>query len=186
MIQKKICMVGAFGTGKTWMRCTESFKIRVEGAFGKGVYSKDLMLHLIGLIGAEGANYKALEFSGGTIRSLSMDARATLSNMAVECGAKVGLIGIDDVSHAWLKEHGRSDVKSPDLTPDKNAAYERVIEIDAAKLKPTLSCPHFVDNTKTIDEVERVHGLEVTISTTAGDRAKGISLLRALGFPFND
>ncbi len=166
----------AFGLGKTWLRCPETFKMRAEGRLPKGVYSKDLMLHFIGLIGAEGANYKAVEFSGSAIRALTMDARATMSNMAVECGAKVGLIGIDDVSLAWLKLHGRAPKQLPDLEPDRDAVYERVIEIDAEKLKPTLSCPHFVDNTRTIDDVERVRVDQVFLGTSTNGRIEDLRI----------
>jgi len=169
----------AFGLGKTWLRCPETVKIRVEGPFPKGVYSKDLMLHIIGKIGADGANYEALELGGGTIRALPMHARITLSNMAVECGAKVGLIEPDEITHAWLREHGR-DHKFPDLTPDKDAVYERVIEIDAAKLKPTIACPHFVDNTKTIDEAERVHVDQVFIGTCTNGRIEDLRIAAAI------
>jgi 3-isopropylmalate/(R)-2-methylmalate dehydratase large subunit len=169
----------AFGLGKTWMRCPETFKVRVEGEFPKGVYSKDLMLHIIGLIGADGATYKALELCGGTIDGLSMDARATMSNMAVESGAKVGLIRPNGVAKKWMEEHGRADAYR-DIAPDADAAYERVIEIDAAKLKPTLACPHFVDNTKTIDEVERIPVQQVFLGTSTNGRLEDLRIAAAM------
>lgn len=169
----------AFALGKTWMRCPETFKIRVEGEFGKGVYSKDLMLHIIGMIGADGANYKALELCGGTIESLSMDARATMSNMAVESGAKVGLIAPDKVTLDWMKAHGR-EAGYEEISADPDATYERVIEIDASKLKPTLACPHFVDNTKVIDDVERIPVQQVFLGTSTNGRLEDLRIAAAI------
>lgn len=154
----------AFGLGKTWMRCPETFKIRVEGELPKSVYSKDMMLHIIGRIGADGATYKALEFCGGTVAGLSMEARVTMSNIAVECGAKAGLIAPDETTRAWLRDHGREDKFVP-LRADPDAEYEREIEVDASRLVPTVSCPHFVDNAATIDAVERVKVHQVFIGT---------------------
>ena len=154
----------AFALGKTWLRCPETFKVRVEGEFPKGVYSKDLMLHIIGSIGADGATYKALELCGNTIDRLSMTSRITMSNIAVESGAKTGLVAPDETTRAYLREHGRED-KFVELRPDPDAEYERVIEMDVSTLKPTIAVPHFVDNTKTIDEVERVHVDQVFIGT---------------------
>ena len=154
----------AFGFGKTWMRCPETFKLRVEGELPKGVYSKDLMLHVIGDIGADGATYKALELCGSTVKSLTMNARITMSNIAVECGAKVGLIAPDETTHTYLREHGRED-RFVELRADDDAEYERVMEMDVSGLKPTIACPHFVDNTRTVDEVERVHVEQVYIGT---------------------
>lgn len=169
----------AFGLGKTWMRCPETFKIQVEGKFPKGVYSKDLMLHIIGMIGADGATYKALELCGSTIDGLSMDARATMSNMAVECGAKVGLIRPNGVAKEWMEKHGRA-AGYKDIAPDADAQYERVIEIDASKLKPTIACPHFVDNTKTIDEVERIKVHQVFLGTSTNGRLEDLRIAAAI------
>ena len=169
----------AFGLGKTWMRCPETFKVRVEGELPKGVYSKDLMLHIIGTIGADGATYKALEFHGETVANLSMDARITLSNIAVESGAKAGLIPTDDTTRAFLEAHGRSDAFK-DVRPDDDAEYERVIEIDATALKPTFACPHFVDNTKTIEEIERVAVHQVFLGTCTNGRMEDMKIAASI------
>ncbi len=135
----------AFGLGKTWLKVPHSYKVVVRGAFKPNICSKDLMLQLIGTIGADGATYKALEFCGETIENMSMSERFTLANMAVEAGAKVGLFETDDKTRAYLKEHGRED-KFKEIKIDAGAKYERTIEIDASKIEPTVSCPHTVDN----------------------------------------
>ena len=138
--------------GKTWLRVPETFKVEITGSFQPGVYPKDLILHLIGLIGADGATYKALEFCGDTVEKMSQSGRLTLSNMAVEAGAKVGLFASDNTTKEFLKEHKRTkDFRK--IEPDEDAKYERIIKIDASKLLPTISFPHTVDNTKTIDQI---------------------------------
>ncbi len=161
--------------GKTWMRVPETIKILVQGKFQKGVYSKDLMLHLIGKIGADGATYKALEFSGTTIDNMAMTDRLTLSNMAVEAGAKAGLIVSDEKTRQYLKENSRELDYTP-ITPDPDAEYERTITIDASELKPTISLPHTVDNTKTIDELGKIKIDQVFIGTCTNGRLQDLKI----------
>lgn len=155
--------------GKTWFRVPETFKIFVTGEFPIGVFAKDLILHLIGLIGADGATYKALEFCGPTIEKMSMDSRFTLSNMAVEAGAKVGLIASDETTKKYLEKMGRGP-KWRSITADPDAEYERVIEIDVSDLKPTVSFPHTVDNTKTIEEAVGIVINQVFLGTCTNSR----------------
>ncbi len=155
--------------GRTWFRVPETFKIHVTGEFPLGVFPKDLILHLIGQIGADGATYKALEFCGPTIENMPMAGRFTLSNMAVEAGAKVGLIASDDVTKAYLEKMGRGGKYVP-LKADADAVYERVIEIDASKLKPTISFPHTVDNTRTIDQAAGTKIDQVFLGTCTNSR----------------
>lgn len=159
--------------GKTWMKVPQTFKIVVEGEFQKGVYAKDLILHLIGLIGADGATYKALEFHGSTIENMTMADRFTLANMAVEAGAKAGLFETDEKTRAYLKEKGRED-KFAEIKPDEDAVYERVIEIDASKLEPTVSCPHTVDNTKLAKELKDIKVNQVFIGTCTNGRIEDL------------
>ncbi len=155
--------------GKTWFRVPETIKIYVTGEFQPGVFPKDLILHLIGLIGADGATYMALEFCGPAINNLDMSGRFTLANMAVEAGAKVGLIASDETTHRYLDEMGRGDKWIP-LTADDDARYQRVIEIDVSKLVPTVSYPHTVDNTHTIDEAAGIAIDQVFLGTCTNSR----------------
>lgn len=165
----------AMALGKTWMKVPQTFKIVVEGDFQKGVYAKDLILHLIGMIGADGATYKALEFHGSTIENMSMADRFTLANMAVEAGAKAGLFVTDEKTKAYLKEKGRED-KFVEIKPDSDAIYERVIEIDASKLEPTVSCPHTVDNTKLAKDLKDIKVNQVFIGTCTNGRIEDLRI----------
>lgn len=134
-----------FALGKTWFRVPESFKIEVSGGFPKWVVAKDLILHLIGVLGTDGATYKALEFSGETVTNMTISQRLTIANMAVEAGAKVGLFPSDDVTRRYLLARGRASKYRP-LGPDADASYERRIAINVAQLEPLVAMPHSVDN----------------------------------------
>ncbi len=161
--------------GKTWLKVPSTYKIVLEGEFPKGVYAKDLILHLIGLIGADGATYKALEFTGSAVKNLSMSDRFTISNMAVEAGAKAGLFETDEKTFEYLKEHSRAD-KYKQIKADSDAVYERVININLNNLKPTISCPHTVDNTKTIDEIDKIEINQVYIGTCTNGRIEDLRI----------
>ena len=142
--------------GKTWLRVPETYKVNVTGKFPVGVYPKDLILHLIGMIGADGATYKSLEFGGPAIDNMAMEGRFTLANMAVEAGAKAGLIASDKITKAYLKKMGRVN-KWREIKPDFDAEYERIIDIDVSTLKPIISYPHTVDNMRDIDQSVKDH-----------------------------
>ena len=159
------CMAGALGAfatgmgstdvavamalGHNWFMVPETLRIELEGAFAPGVGPKDLMLTLIGRIGADGATYQALEFGGPAAAALPMSGRLTLANMAVESGAKVGLFPSDDITREYMEKHGRGAAWRP-LRPDDGAAYARTLRIDLGSLEPTVACPHRVDNTATV------------------------------------
>jgi 3-isopropylmalate/(R)-2-methylmalate dehydratase large subunit len=155
--------------GKTWFKVPETIRIEVSGKFQTGVFSKDLILYLIGMIGADGATYKALEFGGSTIDKMTMESRFVLSNMAVEAGAKVGLIASDRATREYLKSLGRLKDWQP-LIPDADANYVRVIKIDAAKLEPQIAFPHTVDNTRSISSAKGKHIDQVFIGTCTNGR----------------
>ncbi|MBQ9246817.1 3-isopropylmalate dehydratase large subunit [bacterium] len=167
------------GLGKTWLKVPSTYKIVVEGSFPKGVYAKDLILHLIGLIGADGATYKALEFTGSGVKNMTMSDRFTISNMAVEAGAKAGLFETDEKTLEYLKEHNRAD-KFKEIKADEDAVYEKVIKINLNELKPTISCPHTVDNTKTIDEMEHTEINQVYIGTCTNGRIEDLRIAASI------
>jgi 3-isopropylmalate/(R)-2-methylmalate dehydratase large subunit len=161
--------------GKTWLRVPETFKVEVNGRLQSGVYPKDIILHLIGTIGADGATYKALEFCGETIDKMSMSGRLTLSNMAVEAGAKAGLIASDETTKQFLKKQGRAS-KFRKIAPDKDAVYERVIQMDASELVPVVAFPHTVDNVKTIDEAKGIKINQVFVGTCTNGRLEDLKV----------
>jgi len=165
--------------GKTWFKVPETFRIEVEGEFQPGVYSKDLILFLIGMLGADGATYKALEFGGSTIEKMSMEARFVLSNMAVEAGAKTGLIASDGKTKQYLKARGRVKDWRP-LIPDKDARYERVIKIDARKLTPQIAFPHTVDNTRSVQEAKQIKIDQVFLGTCTNGRIEDLKIAASI------
>lgn len=162
--------------GKTWLKVPATFKIEVNGKFQKGICSKDLMLHLIGMIGADGATYKSLEFCGDTIENMSMSERFTLANMAVEAGGKCGLFATDSKTKEFLNAHGRKD-KFIELKPDKDAIYERIIEINAAEITHTVACPHTVDNIKPADELNDMKVQQVFVGTCTNGRIEDLRIV---------
>ena len=169
----------AMALGKTWLKVPATYKIVVRGHFKPGICSKDLMLYLIGMIGADGATYKALEFSGDTIENISMSERFTLANMAVEAGAKCGLFVADEKTKEFLRERGRED-KFRQILPDKDAVYEKVIEINAEDVPHTVSCPHTVDNTKTVEELKNVKVNQVYVGTCTNGRIEDLRIVAGI------
>lgn len=161
--------------GKTWLRVPETFKIYVHGKFPRAVYSKDLALYIIGLIGADGATYKALEFTGPTISEMSMESRFVLTNMAVEAGAKTGLCATDDKTKVYLKKCGREN-KFRELKPTADAKYERIIEIEVDKLQPQVAFPHAVDNTKPITKAKGIKIHQVYVGTCTNGRLEDLRI----------
>lgn len=161
--------------GKTWLKVPETFRVEVKGEFRPGVYSKDLILFLIGMLGADGATYKALEFGGPAIGKMSMEARFVLSNMAVEAGAKAGLIASDNKTKQYLKIRGRIGDWRP-LVPDRDAQYERVIKIDVRKLVPQVAFPHTVDNTKNIGDAKGIKVDQVFLGTCTNGRVEDLKI----------
>ncbi len=165
----------AMALGKTWLRVPETIKVAVHGRLPKGVYAKDLILHLIGQIGADGATYRALEFGGNAIATMPMSERLTIANMAVEAGAKVGLFPSDSVTKDYLRSQGREERYVP-LAPDPDATYESTIELDASQLEPTMARPHTVDNIALAKELKGVHIDQVFIGTCTNGRLEDIRI----------
>ena len=151
-------MAAVIGTGKLWLRVVPTIKVRVNGNLQNGVYSKDLILHILQDLKCDGASYKILEFSGSTIANMSVDERLTLSNMSVEAGAKAGLIEPDGKTLNYLVRHFSRDQvdllqdQIKEYQSDDEAVYEKVLDYEASTIKPKLACPYNVDNVKDISE----------------------------------
>lgn len=165
----------AMGLGKTWFRVPESIRITVAGKFQKGVSAKDLILHLIGRLGADGATYKALEFGGDSIKEISMSQRFTIANMAVEAGAKVGVFPADELTRDYLSEQGRGTDYQP-VFPDADAAYEQTMQIDLNNLEPTVAKPHTVDNVALARELKGTKIQQVFIGTCTNGRLDDLEI----------
>jgi 3-isopropylmalate/(R)-2-methylmalate dehydratase large subunit len=169
----------AFGLGKNWFRVPETFKIEVTGDFQKGVYPKDLILHLIGKIGADGATYKSLEFHGNAIKKTGMSGRFTIANMAVEAGAKVGLFEADETTQKFLKSQGRGKDFGP-LAADADATYEKTIRISASRLEPTVAKPHTVDNIAPAKDLKGTKIQQVVIGTCTNGRFEDLEVAASI------
>jgi 3-isopropylmalate/(R)-2-methylmalate dehydratase large subunit len=165
----------AFALGKTWFRVRDSFLIELNGVLPRGVYAKDLTLYLIGQIGADGANYKALEFVGKALAQMTISQRLTIANMAVEAGAKVGLFPSDEITRQFLKQHGRGDKYKP-LSPDAGANYERVIPVNLGQLEPMLLLPDAVDNVRPVAQVKGVKIQQAFIGTCTNGRLEDLAV----------
>ena len=161
----------AMALGKTWFLVPGTFRFNLKGRLSPGVTAKDLILYIIGSLGADGATYKALEFAGEALALFDMESRLTVSNMAVEAGAKCGLFPSDEVTQAYLERLGRGDDFRP-ISPDPDAECEREIDINLPDITPQVACPHTVDNVFGIEE-EAVLGTpiqQVVIGTCTNGR----------------
>jgi 3-isopropylmalate/(R)-2-methylmalate dehydratase large subunit len=146
-------------TGKNWFQVPETIKLIIKGKLSKGIVAKDIILHIIRQLGANGCTYMAVEFSGPLIDKLSMDGRFTMSNMAVEMGAKCALFCTDSTTKKWLKVHTKRKFRS--VYPDKNARYKKIIEFDISKLAPQVAQPHNVDK---VVNIEKVLGTKIDVA----------------------
>lgn len=173
-------MSGVLATGQTWMKVPQSILINWEGELQKGVMAKDVSLHTIKHLGHAGATYKAMEYAGSTIRNMIMDERMCLSNMAVEAGAKVGMIGYDDKTAAYLKEHFGITGDFEKFNSDEDAVYQRVMNFRAEDLVPQVACPHEVDNVFDVAEVGKVPVNQVYIGSCTGGRYHDLKMAAEL------
>ena len=166
-------------TGKLWLKVPESVRIILEGKFPAGVYSKDLMLHLIGKLGADGCGYKSVEFYGGSVSGLSVSERMTMTNLAMEMGVKCAFVPPDDKTAEYLKGRLADFGRYQPVRADADAKYERDIPVDLSTLEPMVACPHEVENTKPIGEVTGTHIDQVFLGSCAN--AKYEDLVVAAG-----
>ena len=161
-------MAAGMATGMAWFKVPSAIKVTLKGKFQPYVSGKDLMLHLIGMIGVDGALYQSLEFMGEGVASLTMDDRFTVANMAIEAGAKNGIFPVDDVTRAYLA--GRMDRPWEAVEPDEDAVYEREVVIDLSTLEPTVALPHLPSNTRTVQEVAGMPIQQVVIGSCTNGR----------------
>jgi len=166
-----------FATGKIWLKVPQAIKINVTGQFQKYVTPKDLILSIIGKVGADGAIYKSVEFTGPAIRAMSIAGRMTLCNMTVEMGAKNGIVEPDETTRKFLEGRTAKDlVPFESLKSDADASYEKVIDIDIADLEPQIACPFSVDNVKPASEVGNVQVEQAFIGSCTNGRIEDLRL----------
>jgi len=152
-------MAAGMATGKAWFKVPSAIKFVLTGKPNKWVSGKDVILHIIGMIGVDGALYKSMEFVGDGIQYLSMDDRLTIANMAIEAGGKNGIFPVDDVARAYMKEH--STRTWVEYEADEDAVYDEEYVIDLSTLKSTVAFPHLPENTHTIDEIEAMADIKI-------------------------
>ena len=161
-------MAAGMVTGKAWFKVPSAIRFELVGKPGKWISGKDVILHIIGMIGVDGALYQSMEFTGEGIQYLTMDDRFTICNMAIEAGGKNGLFPVDDLAAAYMKEHSTKEFTV--YQADDDAEYEQTYTIDLSQLKPTVSFPHLPENTKTIDEVGEIAIDQVVIGSCTNGR----------------
>lgn len=171
-------MAAGMITGKAWFKVPSAIKVVLTGKPSKWVSGKDVILHLIGEIGVDGALYQSLEFTGEGIASLSMDDRLCIANMAIEAGAKNGIFPVDDVTLAYCKD--RFEREPVIYAADEDAVYDRVVTIDLSKLRPTVSFPHLPENTKTIDNVGRIKIDQSVIGSCTNGRIEDLRIAASI------
>lgn len=165
-------MAAGMATGEAWFKVPSAIKFNLIGKPEKWVSGKDVILHIIGMIGVDGALYKSMEFSGDGLKHLSIDDRLTMANMAIEAGAKNGIFEVDDITKAYLDERVKREYTV--YKADDDAEYEEEIEIDLSALKPTVAFPHLPDNTRTIDKVGEVKIDQCVIGSCTNGRLEDL------------
>jgi homoaconitate hydratase family protein len=163
----------AYATGRAWFRLPQTINVRLEGTLSPGVYTKDVSLEVVRQLGVDGANYRAIEYSGSFVDAISVSERFTLCNMAIEMGGKAGLIAPDETTRAWLR--GRTEREYPMLAP-RQPRYEQVIEIDVSNLQPLIACPPDVNNLVPVSEVEHVEIDQVFLGTCTNGRLDDLAI----------
>lgn len=156
-------MAAGMATGKAWFKVPSAIKFVLTGKPKKWVSGKDVILHIIGMIGVDGALYKSMEFTGDGIANLTMDDRFTIANMAIEAGGKNGIFPVDDLTRAYMKEHSKRPFV--EYTADDDAEYEQVINIDLSEIEPTVSFPHLPENTHVVGSFDDIKIDQVVIGS---------------------
>ncbi|MEN3188079.1 MAG: aconitase/3-isopropylmalate dehydratase large subunit family protein, partial [Atribacterota bacterium] len=164
----------AMASGKLWFKVPETLRINLWGKLPEGVFSKDVILYIASQLGADGATYRAIEFHGPVIESLEVEERLTISNMAVEVGAKAGLMIPDEKVFIWLKRRTKRSFEP--VLPDVDASYVETIDIDCSSLTPQVALPHRVDTVKSITELQEIPVRQAFIGTCTNGRAKDLEV----------
>lgn len=167
-------MAAGMATGKAWFKVPAALRFVLKGKPSKWVSGKDIILHIIGMIGVDGALYKSMEFVGDGIANLSMDDRFTIANMAVEAGAKNGIFAVDDITIGYMKEHSNKEFTK--FEADEDAEYEETYEIDLSAIKPTVAFPHLPENTRTLDQVGEIKIDQVVIGSCTNGRLNDLRM----------
>ncbi len=165
-------MAAGMAIGECWFKVPSAIKFNLIGKPSKWVSGKDVILHIIGKIGVDGALYKSMEFVGDGIKNLTMDDRFTIANMAIEAGAKNGIFPVDEVTKEYIKTHSTREFKVYEA--DEDAVYDEEITIDLSQLRPTVSFPHLPENTRTIDEVGEIEIDQVVIGSCTNGRIQDL------------
>ena len=161
-------LAAGMATGKAWFRVPSAIKFNLTGSLPKYVSGKDVILHIIGKIGVDGALYRSMEFAGDGVASLTMDDRFTICNMAIEAGAKNGIFPVDDKTRAYIK--GRVNREVTEFAADTDAQYDEEYTINLSELRPTVACPHLPENTKTVDELGKIEIQQSVIGSCTNGR----------------
>ncbi|MDR3072451.1 MAG: 3-isopropylmalate dehydratase large subunit [Clostridiales Family XIII bacterium] len=171
-------MAAGMATGKAWFRVPSAIRFELIGKPDKWISGKDIILHIIGKIGVDGALYKSMEFTGSGLKYLTMDDRFTMANMAIEAGAKNGIFEVDERTREYMKAHKSKTIKkrSRVFAADADAEYEETFQIDLSKIRPTISFPHLPDNTKTIDKVGNIKIDQVVIGSCTNGRLDDMAI----------
>lgn len=171
-------MAAGMVTGKAWFKVPSAIKFELTGTLSKWVSGKDVILHIIGMIGVDGALYKSMEFFGEGIKNLSMDDRFTICNMAIEAGGKNGIFPVDDLTAQYIKNHSNRDYKIYEA--DEDGEYESVYTIDLSKLEPTVSFPHLPENTRTIGTFGEIPVDQAVIGSCTNGRLDDMRIAAAV------
>lgn len=167
-------MAAGMATGKVWLKVPEAIKFNLTGKLNKWVSGKDLILHIIGMIGVDGALYRSMEFTGDGVSTLGMSDRFTVANMAIEAGAKNGIFPVDDITLAYTEAAGFTNPRI--YAADADAEYTEVYEIDLGAIKQTVAFPHLPDNTRTFDEIPDIPIDQVVIGSCTNGRLEDLAI----------
>ena len=171
-------MAAGMATGKAWFKVPSAIKFVLKGEFKPYVSGKDLILHIIGMIGVDGALYRSMEFCGEGVKSLTMDDRFCICNMAIEAGAKNGIFPVDEQTKEYIKEHSRRDYKV--FEADEDAEYDEVYEIDLSTLEPTVAFPHLPENTKVVGTFDKIKIDQAMVGSCTNGRLSDLRMAASI------